>query len=111
MFSENVTAQIALELANAEAARAAGNEGKARVCARRAAGAAVREYLRLSGQAVQGSAYDLLGHLQQQADVAPRVRLAVENLRLKVDEAYQLPGQIDLILEARTLVQALEQVG
>ena len=33
------------EMQNAEAARRSGNEGKARVCARRAAGAVIGEYL------------------------------------------------------------------
>ena len=110
MFSEDVNAQIASELSNAEAARAAGNEGKARVCARRAAGAAVREYLRLTGQSAQGSAYELLGQIQAQTVISQQVKQAAEYLRLKVDTDYTLPEQIDLILEARILAQGLEQV-
>ncbi len=43
------------------AARGRGNEGQARVCARRAAGVAVREYfLRLGIPIVNPGAYDLL---------------------------------------------------
>lgn len=109
MFSEEVNAQIAAEMANGEAARAGGNEGKARVCARRAAGVAVREYLRLGGQAALGSAYELLGLIQEQTGISPRVCEAAENLRMKVDVNHQLPVMVDLVLEARILVQALEQ--
>jgi hypothetical protein len=108
MFSEDANVQISAELASAEAARSGGNEGKARVCARRAAGAAVREYLRLVGQPIQGSAYDLLGAILQ-SEVGLRVKEAAEHLRLRVDTNHDLPVGVDLIFEARILVETLEQ--
>ena len=53
--------KLETEFERAEAARANGNEGQARVCARRAAGIAIREYYARRGQSVHTpSAYDLL---------------------------------------------------
>ena len=52
------------EMGLAKTARARGNEGQARVCARRAAGAVIRAYFQQHGLAAQGaSAYDLLQDL------------------------------------------------
>lgn len=57
----NFQEQIEQEFALAEQARARGNEGQARVCARRAAGIAIREYLTRRGiRPPSASAYDLL---------------------------------------------------
>jgi hypothetical protein len=47
--------QIEKEFELAERARANGNEGRARVCARRAAGIAAREYLTRKGARPQSS--------------------------------------------------------
>jgi len=110
MFSDEVRVQVNNELAAAETARAGGNEGKARVCARRAAGAAAREYLRLSGQETAGSGYEMLGILAGLAGVPRRAVEAAQFLRLKVDANYQLPVQIDLLHEARVLAQELERL-
>ncbi len=96
------------ELRRAEAARARGNEGQARVCARRAAGIAIREYLRRRGTPVSdASAYRLLTLLRDSPELAPDLREAAAHLTLRVTEAFTLPVDTDLIAEARKLCAAL----
>jgi len=96
--------KIQSELDQAAAARAAGNEGKARVCARRAAGMAAREYLnRLGIQAKTASAYSMLNALAEFPDLDPELRRAALDLTRRVDQDFQLPAGMDLIAEARKL--------
>ena len=96
------------EISKAEAARAAGNEGKARVCARRAAGIIIRAYLAQRGiQSKTPSAYDVLRHLEGLGDVSEEIRQKARHFLLKVDENYQLPVDADLIKEARWLASRL----
>lgn len=93
---------------HAEAARAAGNEGKARVCARRAAGAAAGAYLEQRGDDLRSpSAYDRLRRLCELPDASPTVRQAAENLLLRVTPEYTLPVEADLLADARRLRQEL----
>jgi hypothetical protein len=117
MFRTEAKAKIAGELANGAAARQGGLEGRARVCARRAAGAAIREYLDLRGLRAPGSsAYDLLAYLQElagvpggiPAEISQGVRQAAEKLLARVDEDYSLPGDVDLLAEAAWLAETLE---
>ena len=95
--------ELRKELVNAEAAREAGNEGRARVCARRAAGIAAREYLARRGERPNGSAYDLLLRLGQLAELEASTRRSAELLTLRVSESFELPEGVDLIAEARGL--------
>lgn len=117
MFRTPAKAKIAEELARGAAARQDGLEGRARVCARRAAGAAIREYLELRGlQAPGSSVYDLLAYLQDLADIPGKipakisrdVRRAAENFLARVNEDYTLPGDVDLLAEAAWLAEVLE---
>ncbi len=117
MFRTPANAKIAEELARGAAARQDGLEGRARVCARRAAGAAIREYLELRGlQAPGSSVYDLLAYLQDLADIPGKipakisrdVRRAAENFLARVNEDYTLPGDVDLLAEAAWLAEVLE---
>ncbi len=110
MFRTEAKSKIAEELARGEAARQAGLEGRARVCARRAAGAAVREYLDQRGLAAPGtSAYDLLAYLQDLPEVSAEIRQAAGHLLTRVDESFSLPEEADLMAEAGWLAQALEE--
>ena len=96
------------EIGQAEAARAAGNEGKARVCARRAAGIVIRVYLAGRGvRAKTPSAYDMLRHLEALEDVPEEIREKAGDFLVKVDENYHLPVEADLIAEARWLAARL----
>ncbi|MFT3895039.1 MAG: hypothetical protein QM730_25720 [Anaerolineales bacterium] len=60
--------QIQKEFEKADQARSKGNEGQARVCARRAAGIAIREYLNRKGiRPKSPSAVDLLKSAQRRS--------------------------------------------
>jgi len=101
-------ANIQTELDKAKQARAKGNEGQARVCARRAAGIAVREYFSQQGKSFRtSSAYDLLHELAYEAGISSELRQSAEYLTLRVNEEFKLPVDVDLIEEARKLCEAL----
>jgi HEPN domain-containing protein len=101
-------AQLELEFERAEAARARGNEGQTRVCARRAAGIAIREYYARRGQPVRTpSAYDLLQLLTDEPRLSPDLKQAAAYLTLRVTEEFKLPVDVDLLNEARKLCDGL----
>ena len=88
----------------AQLARDQGNEGKARVCARRAAGIAIREYFARQGRSVHtSSAYDLLRMLAKEPNISPDLSRAAAYLTLRVTEDFKLPVEVDLMVEARNL--------
>lgn len=112
MFRDSARTKIEGELASGEAARSEGFEGRARVCARRAVGAAVREYLDLRGLPVPGaSAYDLIAYLQNMPEMPSDVRKSAGYFLTRVDESFNLPAEIDLLAEARRLAQVLEDLA
>jgi hypothetical protein len=96
------------ELEHAEAARSEGNEGRARVCARRAAGILVDEYFRRKGVPLPTvSAYDSLKHLASMPDLPSQAKEITHHMLLKVSPDYSLPVDADLIEEARSLKREL----
>ena len=100
---------IESELANAELARRAGNEGRARVCARRAAGAAARAYLTHRGQQLRNSsAYTALQALADFPGLSPDLRTAALHLTTPLTEEFKLPVEADLIADARKLIGELD---
>ena len=107
-MSENWKEELNAEFDQAAAARSKGNEGQARVCARRAAGIAIRQYLLRRGERVPSpSAYDLLRLIETDSSFPESIRRAAGLLRLRVTEAFTLPVEADLIEEARALCDAL----
>ena len=95
---------INAELKHAQSAQALGNEGQARVCARRAAGIAARDYLERHGEKVRTpSAYDLLKALAEDPSLSDDLRQIAMHLTMRVDEQFKLPADIDLIMEAERL--------
>jgi len=100
--------KIQAEFSRAEQARAKGNEGQARVCARRAAGIAIREYLTRKGVTPSSaSAVDLLNLLKADPLLSPDLQPIVDHLTLRVTEEFKLPVDADLIAEARRLCNQL----
>ena len=96
------------EISRANEVRANGNEGQARVCARRAAGVVLREYFaRNNIQVASPSAYDLLKVLLEMDDLPAGLRQSAEYLTLRVDEEFKLPAGVDLVKEAETLCERL----
>jgi hypothetical protein len=112
----SLPAEISTELDRAEAARAAGNEGRARVCARRAAGMAAREFLdrhepgtidSIQGSTRSGNIYEALLILAAYPGLASDLKQAVLHLTTRVSEEFSLPAEIDLIDEARKLIEGV----
>jgi len=100
--------KLEAEFKTAEQARLKGNEGQARVCARRAAGIAIREYLTRKGiRPPSPSAVDLLNLLKDDPLLSPDLRLIVDYLTLRVTEEFKLPVDVDLVIEARKLCEEL----
>ena len=100
--------QIQAEFERAAQARARGNEGQARVCARRAAGIAAREYLMRQGKIIRTpSAYDMLNLLAEDQSLSDELRQIAGNLTLRVNEEFKLPPDMDLMAEAKKLCEEL----
>jgi len=99
---------IEAEFEKAEQARGRGNEGQARVCARRAAGIAIREYLTRRGiRPPSTSAYDLLNMLKDDPSLSPDLKLIADHLTLRVTEEFKLPVDVDLVGEAKKFCREL----
>jgi hypothetical protein len=104
----SVQIDITRELQNAERARREGNEGRARVCARRAAGIAARDFLARKGISLRNkSAYSALLALAGYTELAPDLHAITLHLTTKVTEEFVLPVDVDLIAEARKLIGGL----
>lgn len=96
------------EFEMAQTAQNAKNQGRMRVCARRAAGVAIREYLTERGiKPPSVSAYDLLKFLGEMDDTPADLRQASDYLRLRVTEQFTLPVDVDLIAEAKKICTTL----
>jgi hypothetical protein len=110
MLSLELHSEIENELARAEQARKDGLEGRARVCARRAAGIVLRAYFQ-SHQVPKThfTVYDLLQRLRDEPRTAPELRRIAILLLTRVNEDFQLPVEGDLIAETRQLVLILEK--
>ncbi|MBT3322298.1 MAG: hypothetical protein HN392_08425 [Anaerolineae bacterium] len=96
------------EFAMAQDALNVNNQGKMRVCARRAAGISIREYLlkrEITPPSI--SAYDLLKFLDEMDGTSPDLRLASAHLRLRVTEEFRLPLDVDLLAEAKKICATL----
>jgi len=96
--------QIESELKQAREAQAAGNAGRARVCARRAAGMAIREWSGKSGDALKQ-----LGRLQMDNAAPENVREAAQRLSTKVQVDHTLPFESDPIEDARVIITYLRK--
>lgn len=108
MNNGNYDQLIEKEIEKAIHARKNGNEGQARVCARRAAGLAVRKYFEKKEIPIyHKSAYELLISIIQQPNIPSIARENAIHLTLRVSESFKLPDEIDLIDDARSLCNIL----
>jgi hypothetical protein len=108
MVEKNWKTRFHRELDQAEAARRAGKEGRARVCSRRAAGILVEEYFKRQGSPLFfNSAYDYLKYLASMPEISPRVTEIVDHLLMRVAPDYSLPIEVDLVQDARSLEREL----
>jgi hypothetical protein len=96
------------EIQRAEAARSAGNEGMARVCARRAAGLVAAEYLNSRGIHLKDSgAYAHITYLALQPEISSDLRDLIGHFTQRVTAEHELPVKADLISEACWLASQL----
>jgi hypothetical protein len=107
-MDNHINAELEREFERAQQARKKNNEGQARVCARRAAGIAIRDYLSRRGiRPPSPSAYDLLNLLKDDPLLPPGLKLVADHLTLRVTEEFKLPVEADLVAEARQLCEWL----
>jgi hypothetical protein len=96
------------EIQRGEQARMKGNEGMARVCARRAAGEVVREYFqRQNFPLSKPSALNALKTLSQSDQASPRVREIATHFVWQITTEHLLPGNVDLLAEVKWLANEL----
>lgn len=99
---------IRAEMDRAREARGVGNEGMARVCARRAVGWAVRlRYADHFQTDDTGSAFVLLEWFRDRSGAPPSLRRAAQRLTVRINEDHELPHDEDPLLDARLLLSAL----
>ena len=103
--------EIEGEFEKAHQARERGNEGQARVCARRAAGIAIRDYLSRRGiRPPSTSAYDLLNFIKDDPLLSPDLKLIADHLTIRVTEEFKLPVDVDLVAEAKQFCDELIKI-
>lgn len=96
---------IEQELTAAEAAWKEANEGKARVCARRAVALATEGWLaRLPVRRWCGDAMEHLRQIQQEVSFPLPIRQAAERLSTKVSQRHAAPFTTDPISDARLII-------
>ena len=105
--------RIEAELKFARGEQAKGKEGRARVCARRAAGWAVAAYWKQHlGDEPHPNAYHLLCWFQKLEDVPQDLRLAAARLTTRVTPNHELPHDDDPLEDAQAIVHSLmKEVG
>jgi hypothetical protein len=96
------------EINRAVEARGKGNEGMARVCARRAAGYIAMTYYRNNnGHEISSSAYGNLVALAAEEKLPFTTREKISHFLITVNKEHQLPDSIDLIADVAWLVEHL----
>ena len=96
------------ELELAENARRDGNEGRARVCARRAAGHVAGEYLQRQDIAIgTDSALERLRYLEAYAELSPDEMEIIQHFLIRITPEHKLPIDADLILDVHVLTRKL----
>ena len=96
------------ELAAAQAAQQDGNDGKARVCARRAVALATDVWLaQLPAPRWRGDAMAQLSHIQQNASLPLPIRQAAERLSTPVTRQDADPFTTDPVADARLIIAHL----
>jgi uncharacterized protein (UPF0147 family) len=102
----NLSKEVKSELELAVEVRSTGNEGKARVHARRAAGWAIRSWYARQGCRKKGqSAFSYLQSVSNDSSVPGHIREAVSHLILRITVHHELPIETDILDDARLVVR------
>ena len=105
MNREEVVEAIEKEFKIAAGARNAGNDGKVRVCARRAAGKAIGYWLTAHPEKRWGA--DVMNHLrnaQLDASIPPPVQEAAQRLTTRITEQFRSPFSTDPMADSRVII-------
>ena len=95
------------EYQSAQDAQASGLEGKARVCARRAAGILIQKYLETQNiDLIKTNSLDLIKYLQQTSD-SPELALLLSHYSEVVNSDHHLSSDVDLVANLPKLAQLL----
>jgi hypothetical protein len=101
-------AEFKKEIERALLARSDGNEGMARVCARRAAGIIIGEYLNRHGYPIlSNNAYERLSVFHGLPDVDKKYKEIANHFLMKVNLDHNLPMKADLISDVIWLKENL----
>lgn len=96
------------EIERAILARSDGNEGMARVCARRAAGIILGEYLTQLGYSnLSNSVYNRLSLFNNLPEVDEKYKEIANHFLIKVNRDHNLPMKVDLISDVIWLKENL----
>lgn len=102
--------EIEKELSIARRARGIGNEGMVRVCARRAAGGALRFWLSSHPRHTwTGDVIRQLQGLSKEESVPVEVRAAAGRLTARVTHQFESPHSQDPLADCKTIVDFLMQ--
>ncbi len=110
MFPKDIKDQIQSELEQALKAQTVLNMGKARVCARRAVGIALRACSEdAETTSPNTNTLVLLQELEQNQNFPESMREIAGHLLQRVNSDYSHPLSVDLVAEAKWLIEHLEQ--
>jgi hypothetical protein len=105
MLNSDALQAVAVEMNRAKIARESGNEGMARVCARRAAGIGLRAfYLQRRESVADPSAYALLNRLERTASTPESIKSICRQLVERVQPDHTLSTNSDLIAQVSSLI-------
>lgn len=100
---------IGIELGRARDALSAGNDGKARVCARRASGVALRAWYRMTERPdTPPAAQSLLNIALTDAALPDELRQAAVRLTTSITNRDSAPFSSDPVQDAATIIAVIE---
>jgi hypothetical protein len=111
VIPKEFTTKIKYELIAAENARATGNEARARVCSRRAAGLAIQAYYAtMDPVSIETSAIDNIKRFQSDPKSNPELVNITNLLLTRVEKDYSFPSHEDVLVKTRQLIQAIDSM-
>lgn len=101
-----------LELEKARKTIQSGNEGMARVLARRAAGLAIREYLQTGDFDLRGLSLNAIIKDEEVRMALPvSIHAALERLSTRIGMDFQFPVDFDLLMDAQKVIEQLSIIN
>ncbi len=103
--------RISKELQIAYASRKQGNEGRARVCARRAVGIALTFFFESTNEQVKDQdAMDLLKHVQSIPEFPPELQQSATRLTARIGADFQYTSNTDPLEDAKAIIEFIFKI-